>query len=115
MLDAWIGNTDRHHENWALIRRFENGILTDRLAPTHDHASSLGAILLDEQRRERLTTKDRNRRIEAYVAKGRSAIFGSETDTKPLSLIDAFQAASTHNPQASKIWLEKLESRHYRD
>ena len=110
MLDAWIGNTDRHHENWALIRRIENGILTDRLAPTHDHASSFGAILLDEQRRERLTTKDRNRTIEAYVNKGRSAIFGNETDTKPLSLIGAFQAASSHNPQASKIWLEKLDS-----
>jgi hypothetical protein len=110
MLDAWIGNTDRHHENWALIRRFENGVLTDRLAPTHDHASSLGAILPDEQRRDRLTTKDQNRTIEAYAAKGRSAIFGNEADTKPLSLIDAFQAASTHNPQASKIWLDKLES-----
>lgn len=110
MLDAWIGNTDRHHENWALIRRFENGTLTDRLAPTHDHAASLGAILLDGERLERLTTKDRNRTVEAYVGKGRSAIFGSETDTKPLSLIEAFQAASSHNPQASKIWLEKLES-----
>ncbi|MCA1626270.1 MAG: HipA-like protein [Acidobacteria bacterium] len=108
MLDAWIGNTDRHHENWALIRRFENGVLSDRLAPTHDHASSLGAILRDIERRERLTTKDRNRTIEAYVAKGRSAIFGNETDTKPLSLIEAFQAASRHNPDASKIWLEKL-------
>lgn len=109
MLDAWIGNTDRHHENWALIRRFENEILTDRLAPTHDHAASLGAILLDEQRRDRLKTKDRNRSVETYVTKGRSAIFGSETDTKPLSLVGAFQAASTHNPEASKIWLEKLE------
>ncbi len=109
MLDAWIGNTDRHHENWALIRHVETGILTDRLAPTHDHAASLGAILLDEQRHERLTTKDRNRSVEVYVTKGRSAIFGSETDTRPLSMIDAFHAASTHNPQASKIWLEKLE------
>jgi hypothetical protein len=110
LLDAWISNTDRHHENWALIGRSENGTLTYRLAPTHDHASSLGAILTEDERGERLTTKDRNRTVEAYAAKGRSAIFGTETDTKPLSLINAFRAASAHNPQASKIWLERLEN-----
>jgi len=112
MLDAWISNTDRHHENWATIRRFENEILTDRLAPTHDHAASLGCILLDDEKRERLTTKDKNRTVEAYVSrsKARSAIFANETDTKPLTLIEAFQAASSHNPKASEIWLEKLEN-----
>jgi len=112
MLDAWISNTDRHHENWATIRRFENEILTDRLAPTHDHAASLGCILLDDEKRERLTTKDKNRTVEAYVgrSKARSAIYANETDAKPLTLIEAFQAASSHNPNASKIWLEKLEN-----
>ncbi len=34
----------------------------------------------------------------------------NETDAKPLSLIDAFRTASLNNPDASKIWLEKLES-----
>lgn len=112
MLDAWISNTDRHHENWATIRRFENEVLTDRLAPTHDHAASLGCILLDDEKRERLTTRDRNRTIKAYAQnnKARSAIYKNETDAKPLSLIDAFKAASSHNPDASKIWLEKLEN-----
>jgi hypothetical protein len=112
MLDAWISNTDRHHENWATIRRVENGVLTDRLAPTHDHAASLGCILLNDEKRERLTTKDRNRTVEAYAqnAKARSAIYKNETDAKPLSLIDAFKAASLHNPNASTIWLEKLEN-----
>jgi len=38
VLDAWIGNTDRHHENWAVIARGQERIL----APTYDHASSLG-------------------------------------------------------------------------
>ena len=112
MLDAWISNTDRHHENWATVRHFREGVLTDRLAPTHDHAASLGCILQDEEKRERLTTKDRNRTIEAYAnsAKARSAIFETEADAKPLPLINAFQLASWHNPQASKIWLEKLEN-----
>lgn len=112
MLDAWISNTDRHHENWATVRHFEDGILTDRLAPTHDHAASLGCILLDDEKHERLTTKDKNRTVEAYATskKARSAIFETEADAKPLPLIDAFHLASWQNPQASKIWLEKLEN-----
>jgi hypothetical protein len=36
-LDVWIGNSDRHHENWAFID-FEG---KSYLAPTYDHASSL--------------------------------------------------------------------------
>lgn len=111
MLDVWIGNTDRHHENWAMIRQSQDGIFINRLAPTHDHAASLGCMLQDKDRYERLTTKDKNRRIEAYVnsAKARSAIYGDATDTKPLTLIDAFRAASLHNPQATGIWLKQLE------
>ena len=51
MLDALIGNTDRHHENW--------GIMTGRgrpqvLAPTYDHASSLGRELSDQKRQARM-------------------------------------------------------------
>ncbi|MDQ3711367.1 MAG: HipA-like protein [Acidobacteriota bacterium] len=112
MLDAWISNTDRHHENWATIRHFDNEVLTDRLAPTHDHAASLGCILQDDEKRERLTTKDTGGTVEAYVvrSKARSAIYANEADAKPLSLIDAFRAASSLNPQASEIWLEKLEN-----
>ncbi len=37
LLDAWIANQDRHHENWGLIH--QNEIY---LAPTYDHAASMG-------------------------------------------------------------------------
>lgn len=49
MLDALVGNTDRHHENWGLVT-------TDhlRLAPSFDHASCLGFQLSDDQRAQRL-------------------------------------------------------------
>ena len=57
ILDALVANTDRHHENW--------GILVDptateppRLAPSFDHASSLGFLLSDDERAERLQTRD---------------------------------------------------------
>lgn len=42
MLDAWIGNTDRHHENWAVLD-MAGGESQRRLlvlAPSYDHASS---------------------------------------------------------------------------
>jgi hypothetical protein len=43
LLDALILNTDRHHENWALIRATHpSGTVTHYVAPTFDHASSLG-------------------------------------------------------------------------
>jgi hypothetical protein len=41
MFDAWIGNQDRHHENWSLLVAPDRGI---HLAPTYDHASSLASL-----------------------------------------------------------------------
>ena len=34
--DALVGNTDRHHENWAVLTGSQS------LAPTYDHGASLG-------------------------------------------------------------------------
>jgi hypothetical protein len=43
LLDAWVGNTDRHHENWSFVRLSEQTTKTKtHLAPTHDHAASMG-------------------------------------------------------------------------
>ncbi len=54
MLDAWIANQDRHHENW--------GALSDgqslRLAPTFDHGASMARNLSDAERHDRMTTLD---------------------------------------------------------
>lgn len=65
LLDTWIGNTDRHHENWAvLLNRFDAAV---HLAPTFDHAASLGSHETDEARDRRLTTRDKVSSVEAYV------------------------------------------------
>jgi len=54
VLDAVIGNTDRHHENWGILieRNGQNGLR--RLAPSFDHASSLGRELSDDRRQSLL-------------------------------------------------------------
>lgn len=50
VLDALVGNTDRHHDNWGVLR--EGG--KEVLAPSFDHASSLGFLISDEERRRLL-------------------------------------------------------------
>src|SRR5205807_9360721 len=76
MLDAWIANQDRHHENWGAL--WDGNAL--RLAPTFDHGAALARNLLDSERAERLATKDRLRTVAAFATKGRSAFFGSPAD-----------------------------------
>lgn len=112
MLDAWIGNTDRHHQNWALVQQSEEKRVTYRLAPTHDHAASLGCTLTENEVELRLTTKDRGRSVRGYAEspKARSAIFLSENDKNPLGLLEVFRLASLINPDASQIWLGMLEN-----
>jgi hypothetical protein len=113
MLDALIGNTDRHHENWAWVFQLgsEPGAgIRVHLAPTYDHASSLGRELRDEERFERLTTKDRNRSVEAYATKAMSAIFDSPSDKRPLTTFDVFQKAALQFASPAHVWLENLSS-----
>ena len=105
MLDAWIANQDRHNENWGIVIAPDNTIT---LAPTYDHASSLGRNESDSARKDRLTTKDRGRSVENYVARARSAIFQAESDTRAMTTLEAFVAAARLRPQAGQAWLCRL-------
>lgn len=107
MLDAWIANTDRHHENWGLVVVPENSSI--HLAPTFDHASSLGRNESDHAREERLNTKDTGRNMDKYVQKARSAFYRMPDDFKPLTTLDAFREAAMRRPEAARFWLGKLE------
>lgn len=49
VFDAVIGNVDRHHENWGILRKqSKDGQARGRIAPSFDHASSLGRELRDD-------------------------------------------------------------------
>lgn len=97
VLDALIGNTDRHHENWGLlwqvlveIDEVSEVARVDKqydVAPSFDHASSLGRELLDSKRAEILEQG----RIEAYVRKGKGGIYLSEgkKGANPLELVES--------------------------
>lgn len=106
LLDAWIGNTDRHHENWGVIASLDGTVV--RLSPTYDHASSLGRTLSEAEFIERLTTRDKNRTIEAYIAKAQSALYANQNEQKPLSTMAAFRAAAARRPEAGEYWRQRL-------
>ncbi len=103
MLDAWIANQDRHHENWgALVGPFAY------LAPTFDHGAALARNVTDSERRERLSTKDANRTIAAFARRARSAFYASDADTKSLTTLDAFLAFGELAQSAKQVWLSRL-------
>ena len=104
ILDAVIGNTDRHHENWGLLRRRVGSRWAGRLAPSFDHASSLGRELLDRKRLQLL----KERRVRQYSEKGRGGIYwsrGARYGPSPLELVRKAVAAHPISFEAS---LERL-------
>lgn len=104
LLDTWIGNGDRHHENWGFVRKkaASSSRETVHLAPTYDHASSLGRDLSDEQRQ--------TGSVEAYANKCFSAFYRTVDEKKPLKTFDMFRRVAHCYPEATRIWLERLES-----
>lgn len=107
--DAWIGNGDRHHENWGLIRKKMMLAATETiyLAPTYDHASSLGRELSDANRQKKSLQQSS---VEAYANKCSSAFYRSFEDTKSLKTFDVFTYVARIYPKATNIWLERLSS-----
>jgi hypothetical protein len=106
MLDAWVANQDRHHQNWGAT--WLNPHL--RLAPTFDHGASLARNLTDEERKERLTTRDRNRSLEVFAARARSGFYATPNDEKTLPSLEVFQRFAERDQDAARIWLGKLEA-----
>jgi hypothetical protein len=108
MLDAWIANQDRHHENWGLVLDLEKPRI--HLAPTFDHASSLGSHETDGNRKNRLITKDEGRGMHRYVERALSAFYLSPADTKAMLTLEVFKKATRTYPRAAKSWLARLEA-----
>jgi hypothetical protein len=110
LLDALIGNTDRHHENWAVVDAVTPSGRVRRLAPTHDHGSSLGRNESEDRLRARLETNDSNQTPEAYANRCVSKLYLDATAKKPLGSLEAFAAASRLNPPVADAWLVRLEN-----
>lgn len=109
LLDAVVGNVDRHHENWAIIEEFRpEESRFARLSPTFDHASSLGRELRDEARIKGLRGDKPSLSPEAYCRRARSAFYENERDPDPASPTRAFRLAAAIRPAAARAWLDRL-------
>ena len=110
ILDALIGNTDRHHENWGVVVDQSGSDVSFALAPTFDHASSLGRNESSESRRRRLTTRDDRDTVEAYASRARTAFFGGSGDNRTLTQRSTIEALSFINSAAVKMWDAKVQN-----
>ena len=102
ILDALIGNTDRHHENWGVLMADEGR--QRKLAPSFDHASSLGRDIADEARGRRLQEGT----VGAYVERGRGGIYWLEQDARTPSPLELVRRAVREYPVAFARGLANL-------
>ena len=110
VLDALIGNTDRHHENWGLLLRRTGAKLHGFLAPTFDHASSLGRELSDKKRRRRLGGGN----VGAYSEKGRGGIFWTTAGRYGPSPLDLVRQAAEQYPDLFRHPLGRVRDRRHK-
>lgn len=100
LFDALLANTDRHHENWAVVAKRE-GVAW--LSPSFDHATSLGFQISDDQRASMLADPGA---IDVWLARGRSSHF----EGKP-QLVDLAATALDMTPAETRdYWCSKVRS-----
>ena len=112
MFDAWIGNTDRHHENWAVLRRpaSQGMSAAAMLAPSYDHGSCLGRELSDEKREHLLANPHPDHNVTGYCRKTPSRFYLRTDDKKSLHPLEVFRLAAARDPNAAAAWLDHLAS-----
>jgi hypothetical protein len=107
VLDALIGNTDRHHENWGVFRRLgPNDVVEYALAPSFDHASSLGREMSQEERVRRL----REGSLGAYVSRGRGAVYLATGDAHGANPLELVRRVVPDMPEAFQPWRARLQA-----
>jgi hypothetical protein len=109
LLDALIGNTDRHHENWGILLQ-SSLPRSAELAPTYDHASSLGRELTDAVRQRKYRARIGQYVVEKYLERARSALFATPESPRPMGPLESFRAAAERAKRAGQHWLGQLRT-----
>jgi hypothetical protein len=105
VLDALIGNGDRHEQNWSVLRARSSKGPADALAPAYDMEASLGFQLSDTARADRLGDPVA---LESFASKGFARRFDGDLKT---SLVDLAARAARTCSDAGRVQLaEVLES-----
>ena len=104
VLDAVVGNTDRHSENWGMLRIKDSAPFYRSLSPSYDHGSSLGCELTDERRGELMAMN----RVGDYVERGRGQIFRAISRRRRPSPVQLVVTAIQDFPNLFRRPIEKL-------
>jgi len=104
LFDVFIGNQDRHHENWGFV----SSSSPLYLAPTFDHGSSMACRISDEVRLKRMHSADKGYKVEGFITTAKSAMYGNHG--KLLKLHELAKVCKYHYPEEMKFWIEKIES-----
>ena len=107
VFDALIGNTDRHQDNWSIIRGFTNddkrGLLDVRISPVFDNGTSMGHEVFSKAFGTYTDEK-----IEQYVSHGRHHMKWDLADSARLSHIELLLKFIDAYPKTRDIMLECL-------
>ncbi len=97
LFDSLCGNTDRHQENWGLVRDATSNHTLWHLSPCFDNGTSLGYELS-----EAYQSKWTNEKYERYIEKGFHHMKWRRRDQKRIPHIGFVQMMASLSPE-SKI------------
>lgn len=111
VLDALILNTDRHHENWGILRRTRaaEGPLQS-FAPSFDHASCLARNEPPQRLRHWLDKPGEvaGGRVGWYAERGSGGIYLHQTDLHGANPLKLAVDAMRHWPAYFSPWRDRL-------
>ncbi len=100
IFDIWIANQDRHHENWGFVATTKF-----YLAPSFDHASSMGCRVSENEKQKRLNTKDAGYSVEAFANKAKTAMYHND---KILKTYELAELCYKYYPKEYCFWVNKI-------
>ncbi len=107
VLDALVLNTDRHHENWGVLRRVDaQAGATHEIAPTFDHASSLAR---NEPPAKLAQWLHETGRVALYARRGQGGLYWNERDAKGANPLQLAMDAAQKWPPYFKPWRLRLD------
>jgi hypothetical protein len=108
LIDAWVANTDRHDNNWAVLRPEKKSAgARMRLCGSYDHASSLGFNVPDDQCRRLLG--DGEAAIRRWCGRGYAHRFDLGPGPGGRTLVDlAVKGLAIASDEAREYWPRRL-------
>jgi hypothetical protein len=107
VLDALILNTDRHHENWGVLRTtMPDGAVSYEIAPSFDHASSLAR---NEPPEKLAGWLNESWRVEWYMQGAHGGIYLPENPEKGANPYTIAEKAILEWPEYFAYWQDVLD------